>query len=333
MRIIITIIIIAVLGWFGYWFVGSSAQETAMKSWLENQQSNGWVANYSELEVQGFPNRFDTNVTDLEIADPNYGWSWSAPQFQVSSLSYKPNHFIAVWPQDQVISTPYRKFSVSSSDMRGSLVFHPNTSLALDRATLTIKELSVKTSEDQKSTVGSAVLAVREKPELKNTYDIALDAVDFVPSNKMKNWLDPKSLLPASFDSMKLDTTMMFDKAWDKEAVENIKPDLMRLDITTFNAKWGKLQLDAKGSVDVDTLGYPSGKISLRAKNWKDMIALAVTNGAIEPGMAKTLETGLGLVAMLSGNKETLDIPLSFSNRIMSLGPIPIGKAPRLKRN
>ena len=44
----------------------------------------------------------------------------------------------------------------------------------------------------------------------------------------------------------------------------------------------------------------------------------------------KTKLFGLSLFAMMTGNKNTLDVPLRFGNRIMSLGPIPIGKAPRL---
>ena len=46
--------------------------------------------------------------------------------------------------------------------------------------------------------------------------------------------------------------------------------------------------------------------------------------------VAATLYSGLSLLAMLSGNKDTLDVPLRFADRIMFLGPIPVGEAPRL---
>ena len=216
--------------------------------------------------------------------------------------------------------------------MRGSLVFEPNTSLALQNSRLQLENFKVKTSANETSSIASAILATRPKEGEEFAHDIVFDAKDFVPSNTLKSWIDPKSLLPAAFETMIIKSTAAFDAPWDRLAVEGNKPNLTRLDIETFDAKWGELQLQATGSLKVDTNGYPTGKLSVRAKNWKDMIQLAIASGAIDEGTGRSLETGLGLVAMLSGNKETLDIPLSFANRVMSLGPIPIGAAPRLKR-
>jgi len=333
MRTLISILFFATLGWFGYWFVGSTAHEKTATAWLEDRRAKGWVADYTELKVEGFPNRFDTKISDMELVNPRSGWAWSAPYFEILSLSYKPNHFIAVWPNEQVVSTPHQKFTITSDDMRGSLVFEPNTTLALDRSTITLKNLKISTSDAQSSTITSAVLASRQSDAKELAYDIAFDANNFVPSEAIKKWLDPKSILPSAFETLAIKTTATFDAPWDRIAVEGAAPNLTSLNVETFDAKWGELQIQATGNVDVDGLGYPTGKLSLRAKNWKDMIALAVSSGTLNASTAQSLETGLGLIALLSGNKNTLDVPLSFSNRVMSIGPIPIGKAPRLKRN
>jgi hypothetical protein len=332
MRTLFGILIFATLGWFGFWFVGSNALETATKTWLQDRQDSGWVAEYSDLSVRGFPNRFDTTVVDFNLADPKYGWAWQAPKFQVKTLSYTPNHFIAVWPETQVIATPYKKYTVTSKDMRASIRFEPKTTLALDTTTLTVEDLTIASSDDEKSSIASALLATRQSATTDFAYDIAFDAKGFVPSNALKSIIDPTSLLPASFETVTLKSTATFDAQWDRIAVEDIKPNLTKLSIGSFSAKWGEVQLQAAGSVDVDADGYPTGKIAVRAKNWRDMIKLAVASGALDAATGQSLETGLGLIAMLSGNKDTLDVPLGFANRIMSIGPIPIGKAPRLKR-
>ncbi len=333
MRTIFGVLIIASLGWFGYWFIGSSAHEAAATSWLEERREKGWVANYTDLSVKGFPNRFDTAITDLELVNPRSGWAWQAPFFEILSLSYKPNHFIAVWPSEQVVSTPYKKFTITNEDMRGSLIFEPNTSLELDSSTVTLKNLKVKTSDKQESSIASAVLATRQSETKEMAHDIAFDANDFVPSAAIKKWLDPKSILPSAFETLTIKTTAAFDAQWDRIAVEGAAPNMTYLDIETFDAKWGELQIQAKGTLDIDGLGYPTGKIAIRAKNWKDMLQLAVSSGTLDAGTASSLEKGLGFVALLTGNKETLDVPLSFSNRVMSIGPIPLGKAPRMKRH
>jgi hypothetical protein len=333
MRTMLGILLFAALARFGYWFVGSSALETAAKTWLQDRQEKGWVAEYSELDVRGFPNRFDTTILDFSIADPKHGWAWEAPQFQILSLSYKPNHFIAVWPDIQTVSTPYKKYTLTSEDMRASLVFEPKSTLALDRSTLTLKNLKIATSSDESSSINSAVLATRQSETIEFAHDIAFDAKGFVPSQSLKASLDPKSILPAAFENVSIKSTASFDAPWDRIAVEDVKPNLTRLNIESFDAKWGEVQLQATGTVEVDSEGYPTGKISVRAKNWEDMIQLAVDSGALDAGTGQSLIVGLGFIAMLSGNKETLDVPLSFANRVTSIGPIPIGAAPRLKRN
>ena len=85
------------------------------------------MAEAGSLDVQGFPNRFDTVFTDLVLADPATGLAWEVPQFQINALSYTPHHVIAVWPDRQLVATPQEKFLVESRDMRASLVIAPDT--------------------------------------------------------------------------------------------------------------------------------------------------------------------------------------------------------------
>jgi len=333
MRILVGVCFAAALAWFGYWFIGSAAHETAAKSWLGDRENAGWVVAYDSLDVQGFPNRFDTRITQFNIADPKAGWAWDAPDFAINSLSYKPNHFIAVWPEFQTISTLRNTYKVKSTKMRSSLVFEPNTSLALDRATMALTDVEITDKNGEISKIGSALLATHQDPDQAFGHLIAFNAKDVELAQGLKKWLDPESSLPTAFETFNLETTAVFDAAWDRVAIETRKPNLTRLDVDVFAAKWGVMELQGKGSITIDAAGYPDGKLSIRAKNWRDMIALAVQSGALDASVARSVETGLSLLAMLSGNKETLDIPLNFSNRVILLGPVPIGAAPRLRRN
>ena len=55
---------------------------------------------------------------------------------------------------------------------------------------------------------------------------------------------------------------------------------------------------------------------------------LSVAAGALSPGLAGALTDGLSLLSQLSGNPNTLDIPLGFRGGRVMLGPVPIGPAP-----
>ena len=103
MRIVLAIIALAALGWTGWWFLIASAKEAALNAWLAERRAAGWVADAEAVEVAGFPYRVDTTVRGLELANPEAGWAWSAPEFQFLTLAYQPNHLIAIWPTGPVL--------------------------------------------------------------------------------------------------------------------------------------------------------------------------------------------------------------------------------------
>ncbi len=330
-RLLVSVVTIAVLGWFGYWWVGSNAQETALKTWLADRANAGWVADYNTLEVRGFPNRFDTVITDLHLADPQQGWAWTAPAFYIHALSYKPNHIIVVWPENQKFSTPRETLSLLSENMRASVKFEPNTTLALDRTTIEMDGLTLSSTKGWSSTLKKASFATRQTAGEKFAHDIDFRAQEVTPARLFKNIVDPQNILPAVFEEMHVATTLAFDAPWDRLAIEGRKPLLKRVDFTDVSAKWGELSFQAKGSVTLDDLGYPTGKIRIRAKNWKDMLKLGVNSGRIPADLVGPIETALTFLARMSGNPDTIDAPLSFSGRTMSIGVIPIGPAPRFR--
>ena len=147
MKRLLLVILVAALGWSGFWFIGAQSLRNNISLWFENRQDTGWIAVYRAVSVRGFPNRFDTNFTNLELADPSTGWAWSVDFFQLFSLSYKPTHLIAVWPPQQKLSTPNSKLAISSADMRASLVVDDPKSLALDRSSFIAKDLTVTNAD------------------------------------------------------------------------------------------------------------------------------------------------------------------------------------------
>ena len=75
MRSLFFLVSLAALGWSAYWWGGSRAKDEAINAWLADRRAAGWVADTSDIVVQGFPNRFDTTFKDLNIADPDSGWA------------------------------------------------------------------------------------------------------------------------------------------------------------------------------------------------------------------------------------------------------------------
>ena len=257
---------LAIAGWSGWWWVGSTAQQTALSTWIEDRQRAGWVADYQDLQVKGYPNRFDTKLTDLNLADPRSGWAWKTPELQVLMLSYKPNHIIAVLPPEQVISTPEENIKVTSDDIRASVKFDADTALALNAVTAELKAVTLTSNAGWTSAMKKAKLATRQTAGTENAHDIFFQADDLKPARIFKNIIDPDGLLPDVFDTVRTDFTAEFDAPWNRHAVEGRKPEVTGLNIKEFTATWGELDFQATGDLTFDSLGYPTGKVAVRAK-------------------------------------------------------------------
>ncbi|MGX0975727.1 hypothetical protein ACSSVY_001437 [Roseovarius sp. MBR-51] len=331
MRFLLAMIVIAALGWSGYWFLGQSGLNRGFETWFDLRRAEGWVAETSDITVQGFPNRFDTGFSDLVLADPETGLAWEADFFQILALSYQPNHVIAVWPNSQLISTPQEKFRIESRDMRASLRIAPDTRLAPERATLTAEYLQITPLERQDENTALTSLTLAAERQMETEYRLGLTAEGLTLSPPWRAQLDPQGRLPTQISGLHADLTVSFDKLWDRSAIEQARPQPTAINLRLADAKWGQLHLQAAGDVTVTPEGLPEGEITLKARNWREMLQIAAQTGVIPESMLGTLDSGLSLMAQMSGNPNTLDVPLTFRNGRIFLGPIPIGPAPVLR--
>lgn len=331
MRGLITLTLLAAFGWSAWWFIGSSAQKTAIENWLDQQQQAGWVAESETLTVNGFPNRFDTVLTDLELSDPHVGWSWLAPEFQILSLSYKPNHIIAVWPGEHVVSTPEDSAKITSDRLRGSVIFKPETSLALARVQLEIENMVALGANDWQASVQEANVAffADDTAPDANTYNLFIKATDITPPENWRGSARLENPLPETIPETLLDASLIFDHPWDRFAVEGETPLLTALRIRDLRFIWGALELRGVGEISVNSKGFADGDFTIQARNWRDLLQVFVATEILTAKMAETLEKGLAFIARSAGNPETIEIPLRFAKNRTYLGILPIGTAPQ----
>lgn len=331
MKILLGVILAAALAWSGYWYFGARTVENGLTDWLEQRQQDGWAVNADDVQTNGFPNRFDTTITNIDLADPETGVAWRAPFFQILALSYKPHHVIAVWPDRQTIATPYQTTSITSQDMRGSLVFAPGIDLLLDRATIELGATGLSSTSGWRASLASGQLALRQKPATTNTYDLAIEARDLKLPIAVSQSLSNKRLISDSVETLKLSATATFDAPWDRSAIEVRRPQPTRIDLDLAQATWGELDLQAAGKVKLDKSGVLDGEITIKATNWREILQVARATGAIPDSVYSLLEKGLSTLARFSGNSKTIDVPLQFRNGKTTLGGVlPLGPAPQI---
>lgn len=334
MRLLFAIVVLAALGWGGFWFWNASMREQALSDWLESRRAAGWVAE-GEVRVTGFPNRVDAIVNGLDLANPEEGWSWSAPELQILSQTWKPLHVIAVWPEHQTVATPYDTVRIESSRMLGSVVFEPNLRLGLDHSTIELRDVAIAGETGWRTGLGEGLLSVRKTPDPEaapHSYDLDFNARRLSLPEGWSSRARQSRLLPETIDLGRVAAMLTFDKAWDRPAVEGEPPLLLALDLAEVRFSWGPLDLTGSGRLRADADGFAEGRLDLVANNWRDMLDVAEDIGTIDPGVAGALRGALGIVAALAGDGDRLNVPLDFEDGEMRLGPVPIGRAPMLHR-
>ncbi len=327
MKRLLGVIIVFVVGWSAFWFMGASAVKTSYAQWFDDRQNEGWVAHYDDFALLGFPNRFDATFTGLELADPESGIAWTAPFFQLFTLSYRRNHMIAIWPKDQRIATPDAKYDILNEQMRASVVLGDDDTV--DRANLEISAFSFLVDGKLHAQADAINTALLRQPDTPTEYRLAFNADGFAPAGILQQ--SRINTLPKSFETLQLDMTVRFDQEWAKSALSQGRPQPKRIKLRVAEAKWGEMRLRATGDLKISNKGILKGNVDLRVENWRDMLDLARESDDVSLGLIKTLEQGLTLVAGLNGNKKALDLPLRFADGRIYVGIIPVGKAPRLQ--
>lgn len=321
---------IAAALWSGYWYVGARATERALTAWLDARRAEGWTAEARSLATSGFPGRFDTDISGLALADPDTEVGWSAPEFQLLSLAYKPHHLIAIWPGEQVVSLPDQSVGTIAETLRGSFLLAPKPSLPLNAATIEIAGATFTSTKGWVAALDHGQLALRQTPgaEAANSYDIALSIADLAPSDTFLARLNTAANLPETVQNLTLAATVTFDAPWDRYAIERARPQPRQIALDNAEADWGALHFAANGTLEVDTAGSPTGEIAIEASNWRDMIVVAEASGALSAELAGPVTRALEIIAGLNGDPEVLNATLAFRNGLAFLGPVPIGPAP-----
>ena len=329
MRGLLVLVIALATLWGGYWVVGSMGAQRAADSWFAAQGEAGIEATYSALDVQGFPNRFDLTVTDLHLADPVSGFGWDAPFAQVFSMTWKPWHLIAALPNSQTITTPDGVISLKTASLKGSLVMVPGKALALDAVVVEGVDIAAVSTVGWVLKAARVQIATRQDASVANGHEVNVTATGFVPDPGLMAAMAGKSDLPAMVEVAQVDVVAGFSAPIDRFAAET-QPALSALKIKQGLVRWGAMELTLTGGLVADAEGFAEGRVDVKLTNWRKVLAPAVAMGLITAEVAPTVENMMALMAQQSGDAAVLELPLVMKAGRMSLGPLPLGPAPRM---
>ncbi|MEM6549283.1 MAG: DUF2125 domain-containing protein [Pseudomonadota bacterium] len=328
---LVTVLVLAALGWSAWWWIGARGQEEALARWFQGRSAAGWQAEHAGIAITGFPQTFHRRVEAPKLADPEAGWAWQAPSFRADSPAWEPTRFEIALPQEQSLAVPGQRISVASERFRLVLDVKPGARLELSETGIdaTALALAAQSGWDAGAETVSATLRERREGAPENTYDLDMTAVQVVLPKMLTARLDPSGGLAGVRGTLSADGLATFDRPLDRSTLEEGDLDARTLLLRPSELLWGDMVLRAQGRLDADAEGYAEGEISLSIQNWQRMLAIARRSGALSPGLADAVEGAVSVLSIFS-QSEALDLTLVFKERRVRLGPIPIAEAPRI---
>ena len=332
MRTLLWVLLAGVLLWAGWWTVASVGMQRAIAAWIVARKAEGWQAEVADIERGGFPTHLRTRLVAPQIADPETGVAVELAHIDISAPAWWPGYVDLRLPETPVLlASPLGRSYLTLAGAGAEMRVKPGARLEL-RSMLAGAEAWRWFGDDATLLTGDALrLQAAQAEGAPETYRIDFDALNLTPGDDWRAAIRLPADWPQSFESLSADMTVIFDRPWDREALSSRRPQPVVITLHGVKAVWGKLAFRAVGDLSIDPFGVPEGLITLKAENWQAMLDLAQTSGLVTPLYRLQLETVLGALAQATGSTKGLDVEIRFRAGRMSVGPIQLGPAPKLR--
>ncbi|WP_299151989.1 DUF2125 domain-containing protein [uncultured Tateyamaria sp.] len=329
MRKLLWILALCAMAWCSWWWAASTGLRGSIEAWFADRAEAGWQADLSGINGGGFPLILVAELRDVALADPDAGLAIETDRLDITAPAWWPGDVtVSLSDGPILLASPLGRSTLTMSGGVMALNLHPGTALELEALGWTSGSWQV--ADPRGVQVQADTLTLSMTQTTGATYALTARADGFAPGDTARAALRLPETIPRAFDSLQLNADVIFDRPWDRRALEAQRPQPRQIDLHLAEARWGDLNLNIAASLVVDDSGTPEGSVALQAENWPTMLDLAETSGLLPPQLRQQADSILRALARASGNEATLDVDLALKDGAVYLGFIPIAPAPRL---
>lgn len=327
MRVLLWLMAAVAALWCGYWYVGARTVRHETETALAAMKAEG-RADYTAVGLSGFPARFKLTIADPALSDPARGWSWRAASATVHALAYDPGRIIALFPAEQTVRVGGQTIALATTGMRASAGFGLSATLPLGHAEAISDATRARSDAGWSARAGQLRAAIRLEDAATNRYRLGAEATALTLGGAPARILR-RAGLGTGPGRFRLDADARFDAPLDRQAAMQ-PPRTREVVVHALELDWDALSLRGDGTLAIDGQGLPEGTLALGLTNWRGLPPLLVAAGIIPADAEQRLTRTMEQLALLSGNRDELRLPLTFKAGWVALGPLPLGPAPRL---
>lgn len=305
----------------GAWYYGAHEIRSRLQQFMVERQAAGLTIECGNMEVKGFPFRFEIFCTNPGIADLNRGGSADAAALRTAAQVYQPFH--VVWemdgPLDATLATG-EKLSMNWSSLQSSLQLKMG---GLERSSVAAEGFALRFPSGSADEASALDMKAEHAESHVRQNNEDLDAAFLARKIALKL---PGTGAPVAlpvFDAS-VDATLVGKAGLLDGRIKG--PGLLRPatgEIRRAVADFGEGRVTTvSGPLSIDEEGLISGKLSLEAEQfekWEPLLTAAL------PDAADNIRTAMGALKAMADSKGTVRVNLVLDKGQVLLGFIPTG--------
>lgn len=323
-RVLISLTVFALL-WSGCWIAGTYVIDQGVASWRESQRADGWQLEIEDQQISGAPLSWSVGWVDVKLAKPNEGLGFSAADVLVDVPSYWPFSGQVRFPETPLtFETPLGQVFIKLHKGQADAAMRPWRDPSLQAFAVRSDAWQLNNPRGNLASAALTDAALDQDPKDPHTYHVSVSLDALTPGDVLREMISLPTDWPRVMDHVVAELSLTL--AAEAEAAAPLR----QVDIRVLSLIWGDLSISALGNVAIDAGGIPDGELTLLTKNWRGLYEIMKENGNIPATVHFQADLMLNGLANMGGDPETLDLTVTFRDGDMFLGPILIGKAPRV---
>ena len=326
-------VVLAAAGYSAYYMIVADGLRDGIAAWTVQRQTEGIEARYVRIETGGFPFRIVAEFDAPQLSAPDWPSqpAWRAETIAAVVQPWNLSHIILdLAGQGSIDFVDRAKTRRLGYRIETGMASYEHAadgapiSVAVDMATVAF----VDSTSGLDGTFARAQLHGRRSNVADDLADLAfkaenfaLNAEKFARAFSLPPGLGPEIALamfeatvtgrPVPITNLAATVAAWRDSGGDIE--------IKRLKLT-----WGKLDIEADGTLALDSMMRPIGALTARVKGHEHLVDAAVAWGQLREKDGRTAKAVLGLLASAGGG--TLSVPVTLQDGLVLLGPIAVAR-------
>lgn len=326
MRITLAILLVAGLLWSGYWGALSIALDRGLAATLQDGRFAGARTSFSELELRGFPHRFNLEIREPHVAMTALPVAWQTRRLRAEAASYAPHRLALDLTGQHQLQWPGETAQLALERFHARIHVAPIPAVPVRRLDLALRAGALSMMESgQALNVESARLALIHLDGPR--YRLVSDAAGLAPEPFVQTGrLEPD--LYGTIDRLEIEAELEFDRRLDRLALHSDPPRLQRVRFDQTGMQWGAAGFRLAGAVEIDAAGLANGHVTVQVETWRDLLELARANALFDDGDMAFVGTLMERFAGTADGESRLELPIQIEDNIFRIGMMRFGPFP-----